>query len=291
MQKIGFVKFILLHVLCLSVCLFSPLCFSEPAGNKTWEYYAKSQGGSVYYYNIANSNKSSNVKSVWSYKTITDDERKEKIESLKKHTSEESIKYQDYDYSISMLEIDCIKKLNKVKEILYYDHKGKVINQDIKNSAWEHIAPNSVGEILHKKICATENKSSIQPAINYKNNWIQYGRIIQGSVYLYDKNSIKQKAKNVVHVWRKLIYSHAHKERDIQKLVKSGRYTRGQLENLAYDLTLHEIDCRNNFSRLTSIICYDASGNILLQRSNDNAKWKKIVLKSQEDYLQKQICK
>lgn len=291
MQKIGFVKFILLHVLFLSVCLFSPLCFSEPAGNKTWEYYAKSQGGSVYYYNIANSSKSSHVKSVWSYKTITDDERKEKIESLKKHTSEESVKYQDYDYSISMLEIDCIKRLNKVKEILYYDHKGKVINQDIINSAWERIAPNSVGEILHKKICATENKSSIQPAINYKNNWIQYGRIIQGSVYLYDKNSIKHKAKNVVHVWRKLIYSHAHKERDIQKLVKSGRYTRGQLENLAYDLTLHEIDCRKNLSRLTSIICYDASGNILLQRSNDNAKWKKIVPKSQEDYLQKQICK
>lgn len=291
MQKIGFVKFILFHVLFLSVCLFSHPCFSEPAGNKTWEYYAKSQGGSVYYYSIAHSNKSSNIKSVWSYKTITDDERKQKIESMKKYKSEEAVKYQNYDYSISMLEIDCIKKLHKVKEILYYDHKGIIINQDIINSAWERITTNSVGEILLKKICATENKPSIQQAIHQKNNWTQYGRIIQGSVYSYDTNSIKHKTRNVVQVWRKLKYSDAHKERDIQKLVKSGLYTREQLESLAYDLTLHEIDCRKNFSRLTSIICYDASGNILLQRSNDNAKWKKIVPKSQDDYLKKRICK
>jgi hypothetical protein len=294
-------------VVFLFVFLFPYICFSGPESNKTWEFYGKSKGGSAYYYSRTDTTTSSDIIAVWSYKTITDDERKEKIESIKKYNLEESTKYLHYAYSISLLEIDCKKKLNRAKEIIFYNNEGKILDHDIFNSEWESIISKSIGEILYQNICINEKKPYVGPLKakpakiettrtgppkmkdSDKNNWVQYGKF-KGSVYSYNKGSIKHKTKNVAQVWRKLIYSNEHKERDIQMLVKSGLYTRQQLERLSYDLTLYEIDCKNNRSRLTSIICYDKNDNRLLQRSNDKAKWESIAPKAEEYYLRKQIC-
>lgn len=297
-----------LWISCFIVFLSSALCFSEPASNK-WEFYGKSKGGSLYYYNKATASQSADITTVWSYKTITDNERKEKVESVRKDNMEESIKYQQGDYSISRIEIDCHKRLNRVKEILFYDKEGTILDHGIFNNEWESIAPQSMADLLYQKICVTEKKSytekpdkmsakiksagpeSLKIKKREKHDWIPYGRLIQGSVYAYDKANIKYKEKNIVQVWRKLTYSNDHREKDIQKLVKSGLYTREQLEKLSYDLTLHEIDCKNKRSRLTNIICYDMYDNVLFQRSNNKAKWKNIMPESQLDFLQKQACK
>jgi hypothetical protein len=140
------------------------------------------------------------------------------------------------------------------------------------------------------KTKSAEIKSSTTKKTD-KYDWVQYGRPLNGSVYAYDKASITYKEKNIVRVWRKLTYSEEHREKDIQQLVKSGLYTKAQLEKLSYDLTLHEIDCKNKRSLLLNIICYDRYDNVLLKRSNHNAPWKQIVPDSQTDLLRKQVCK
>jgi hypothetical protein len=294
---------------CLLVLLSSVSCFSEPAAGKSWEFYGRSKGGSSYYYNKATMPESSDITTVWSYKTITDQERKEKIESIKKYNTEESIKYHQYDYSMSRIEIDCKKRLNRVKEIISYDKEGKILEQGIFNNEWESIAAQSMADSLYQKICVAEKKTDMKKSDRMstkiksaeiessktkktdKHDWVQYGRPLNGSVYAYDKASINYKGNNLVRVWRKLTYSDEHREKDIQKLVKSGLYTKEQLEKLSYDLTLHEIDCRDKRSRLINIICYDRYDNVLLKRSNNDSKWKQIIPESQEDLLQKQVCK
>ncbi len=84
----------LFTILCASVC------FSDARSNVKWDFYGKSKTGSNYYYSITGPASSADVVSVWSYKTVTDDEKNLKIESLKKENPEEAIKYRDYAYSI-----------------------------------------------------------------------------------------------------------------------------------------------------------------------------------------------
>lgn len=293
----------LFTILCASVC------FSDARSNVKWDFYGKSKTGSNYYYSITGPASSADVVSVWSYKTVTDDEKNLKIESLKKENPEEAIKYRDYAYSISKLDVDCPKKLSRAREIILYTTEGRILDDAVLNNEWENVAPQSIGEMLYQKVCAggkniyTEpprSEPTAKPAVTRtpepvkskdsdKGNWIEYGRY-KGSVYFYDKNSIKRPSKNIIQVWRKLTYSDEHRERDIRMLVKTGAYTKKQLEKLWYDVTLDEIDCEKNRVRSISIICYDTGNNVLLRRDNPKAKWQYIIPQSHEFYLKKRVC-
>lgn len=305
-------KFFYLYFLPLVLLILPSVGFCATESNVKWEFYGKSKTGNTYYYSVTGATASPDVVSVWSYKTVTDDEKKEKIESVKKENPEDTIKYRDYAYSISKLEVDCPKKISRAKEIILYSTAGRILDDAVLNSEWEKIAPGSIGEMLYQKICvggkkpvsepprtepnakpaAETKKVTPEPVKSQKSDkdtWIEYGKF-KGSVYAYNKNSIKRTSNNIIQVWRKLTYSDAHRERDIQMLVKTGAYSRKQLEKLWYDVTLDEIDCKKNRARSISITCYDTSNNVILQRSNDKAKWQFIVPKSHEYYLKQQVC-
>jgi hypothetical protein len=76
MKKISLAGSLLFIVSFSLVLTFSSICSSEPATNKTWEYYGTSKGGGSYYFSKIYNAKSSDITSVWNYKTITDAERK-----------------------------------------------------------------------------------------------------------------------------------------------------------------------------------------------------------------------
>lgn len=169
----------LLFIIFFSLVLtFASICSSEPAGNKTWEFYGTSKGGGSYYFSKINNAKSADVTSVWRYKTITDIERKEKIESLRQYKPDKSIKYKNYSYNIARIEINCKRKLNRVVESMSYDHKGNILEHGIFDNEWESIIPQSMNEKLYQKKCLTEDNPSIK-IIPYKSNWAQYGNIIE----------------------------------------------------------------------------------------------------------------
>jgi hypothetical protein len=123
--------------------------------SKVWESFGKDSGGGVYYYNKTNM---TNIISFRLYYIVTDDEKKERIERIKKYDLNKSIEYENYDHDISEVEIDCNNRLTKVKEFTEYDNQENVLKHNInKDSEWKSILPGSIEE-FYKKNCVTPNK-------------------------------------------------------------------------------------------------------------------------------------
>jgi len=165
----------LLFMIFLWVLTFASVCFSGPAGHKAWEFYGTSKGGGSYYFSKIKNAKPSDITSVWIYKPIT---AAEKIESLRQYKQDESIKYKNYSYNISRMEINCKKKLNRVVESMSYDNKGNILEHGTFDNEWENIIPQSMNEKLYQKNCLTEDKPSIRKT-PYNSNWAQYGNIVR----------------------------------------------------------------------------------------------------------------
>ncbi len=122
--------------------------------SKVWEYFSDN-----WYYNKTSLSKLSNIISVWTYTIVTDIFRKKTIESTNIYDSELSKKYQNYDHYLSLYEIDCKKKREKLNEYMDYDDKGNILDHQIyKNSKWESISHENVLEELYNKICVTQKK-------------------------------------------------------------------------------------------------------------------------------------
>lgn len=148
-------------VLCifLLIIVFSTpsICFSQP-DSKKWEFYGKDIEGSMYFYKKRTIRKSSKI-IVRTYQTVTDDERKEEIERVKKYNIEESLKYQNYDHIVSLYEIDCRNKLVNIKQIIDCDNRGGILySVKNKNSEWKSIIPGSTMESLYQKLCVNQKK-------------------------------------------------------------------------------------------------------------------------------------
>lgn len=178
MKKISLAGSLLFIIFFSLVLSFSLVCSSEPLGNRTWKFYGTSKGGGSYYFSKIHNAKSSDVTSVWRYKTITDVERKGKIESLRQYKPDESIKYKYYSYNISRIEINCKKKLSRVVESMAYDNKGNILEHGTFDNEWERIIPQSMNEKLYQKNCLAEDKPSIKKP-PYNSNWAQYGSIVE----------------------------------------------------------------------------------------------------------------
>lgn len=171
-NNVNFIRFAFILVVCLLELLFSSMCFVEAADHGNWSFYGKSQDGNIYYFKIYKTNLSG-VISVWHYRTVTENERKEKISSLKTYDSKKISEYKKYSYCISRIEIDCKQKLNRIQENIFYDKTGKMIDHNTFESEWKSIASLSVDEKLYQTVCSTDNNPPIQNS-NYKDNWAKY---------------------------------------------------------------------------------------------------------------------
>jgi hypothetical protein len=154
MKKINSIVSLSLIVFFLVVFSFPSICFSEP-DSKVWKSF-----GDDWYYNKKTLTKSSNIVSVWTYRTVTDEEKKQKMEIVKKEDSKKSIKYTHYDHYLGLWEIDCVKKLFRGKEFKDYDNKGKVISSLKHLFDWKNIKPNSVMNNLYDNVCVIPKKPS-----------------------------------------------------------------------------------------------------------------------------------
>jgi chemotaxis protein histidine kinase CheA len=147
----------LLIFLIVMVFSIPSLCFSAQPDSKVWESFDND-----WYYNKTNIDKSSYIISVWVYKSVTNDNRKEKIEIIKKSDLDKSIKYQKIDHYLSLWEIDTKNKQKRLKELKDYDDKGNVLESNVyKDREWKDIKPNSVFDKLYIKLGLTQKE---QPA-------------------------------------------------------------------------------------------------------------------------------
>ena len=151
-------KCYLLYILytLLTIIFFSipSIGFSAQPNPKIWKTLEYNS-----YYNIKIITTSSDTILVWTYKTVTDDTRKKRIEEVKRYDLERSIKYQQYHHEAVLWEIDCKKRLWRLKDIIDFDNNEKALDRyRYENSEWESITPNSRGELLYQKICVIEKK-------------------------------------------------------------------------------------------------------------------------------------
>jgi hypothetical protein len=125
------------------------ICFSEQPDPKVWERLSDN-----FYYNKTNLVRSSGTISVWTYRTIADEERKYLIEHFRESDSEKSKKYQNIDHQTMLLDIDCRKKLSKIEKLVNYDDKdNKLYEETYTNSEWTDIIPESKLDETYNKLC------------------------------------------------------------------------------------------------------------------------------------------
>jgi hypothetical protein len=145
----------------MSVTSLPLICFSEQPDPKEWEHLSDN-----FYYNKTNLIKSSDTISVWTYRTIADDERKYLIEYFRESDLEKSKKYQNLDHQTMLLNIDCRKKLSKIEKLVNYDYKENVLYEETyKNSEWKSIIPESKLDETYNKICVTPEKKDETTAL------------------------------------------------------------------------------------------------------------------------------
>jgi hypothetical protein len=148
----------------MSVISSPSICFSGQPDPKVWEHLSNN-----FYYNKTNLIKSSDTISVWTYRTIAEDERKYLIEHFRESDLKKSTKYQNLDHQVTLLDIDCRKKLSKIEKLVNYDDKENVLYEETyKNSEWTSIIPESKLDETYNKICVTPEKQEQTNAL--KNN-------------------------------------------------------------------------------------------------------------------------
>jgi hypothetical protein len=137
--------------LIIMVFSFPAVCFSEKPNPKIWKPLEYNS-----YYNIKIITTSADSLLVWTYKTVMNDAREKRIEEVKKYDLERSIKYRQYHHEAVLWEIDCKKKLWRLKDIIDFDNDEKVLDRyTYNNSEWESIIPKSMMDALYQKVCVT----------------------------------------------------------------------------------------------------------------------------------------
>ncbi|HUN55594.1 MAG TPA: surface-adhesin E family protein [Smithella sp.] len=139
--------------LIVMVFSFPALSFAGEPDSKVWEAFDND-----WYFNKTNMIKSNYIVSVWVYKDVGVEGRKEKIEAIKKTDPDKAAKYQKYDHYLSLWEVDLNNKQRKLKEVADYDDRGNVIESNVyRDREWKDIKPNSIFEKLYNKVSAIQN--------------------------------------------------------------------------------------------------------------------------------------
>jgi len=134
-----------------SIMSIPSVCFSEQPDPRVWQLLSDN-----FYYNKTKLNKSSDIISVWTYRTIANEERKYLIEHFRESDLGKSIKYQSLDHQVMLIDIDCRQKMSKIKKLENYDDRKNVLYEETyQNSEWTEITPESKLDEIHKNICAT----------------------------------------------------------------------------------------------------------------------------------------
>ena len=138
------------------VLSFSSTGFSEQPNPKIWAPL-----GSHSYYNKKIITKSPDILLVWTYKAMTDDAGRKRVEEVKKYDLEKSIKYKNYHHEAVLWEMDCKNRRIMLKEIIDFDKRGTVLDRyRYDPSLWESIIPGSGGERLYQNVCISRKKPS-----------------------------------------------------------------------------------------------------------------------------------
>ena len=125
---------------------------------RVWKYYTTDIVGYICFFNKTNISKTSNILSIWSYDILTDSAKKDLIEYIEKNKiNMNKTNFSELDHTVKWVEIDCINKKIKRKEIINYDPNNNILNhQKIENDDWSDISPYTSSEDIYKRFCVSQ---------------------------------------------------------------------------------------------------------------------------------------
>jgi len=110
-----------------------------------WKYYGTNEDGSYYYDTESMTRLSKNFMKVWVQSAYTE-------EGISHWVREGGKSFQDLDFTLILLELNCAERSIRYLQIVFYSKKGEMF-YPIDNEEWHFIAPNSLIGELHKEVC------------------------------------------------------------------------------------------------------------------------------------------
>jgi len=140
----------------ISLSFFIIVLFVTPViGSSEWVDYGRNKDGDVYFYMKINIDKGKGkyIVQVWDKQLYFDKGREKIIQIVKKMgwPTEEWNKIEDV---MSFYEIDCKKKgIRKISYIFFDTSGNSVYSRSYDNLKWVFIPPDTMLDILQKKVC------------------------------------------------------------------------------------------------------------------------------------------
>lgn len=110
-----------------------------------WKYYGTNEDGSYFYDTESMTRHPKDLIEVWVQSAYTE-------KSLSHWVREGGKDFQDLDFTLISLELNCVERSARYLRIVFYSKNGKVF-YPIDNDEWHFIAPDSMIESLHKEVC------------------------------------------------------------------------------------------------------------------------------------------
>ena len=110
-----------------------------------WKYYGTNEDGSYFYDTESMTRLSKNLIEVWVQSAYTE-------KSISHWVREGGIGFQDLDFTLISLELNCVERSTRYLRIVFYSKNGKVF-YPMNNDEWHFIAPDSMTGTLSKEVC------------------------------------------------------------------------------------------------------------------------------------------
>ncbi len=110
-----------------------------------WKYYGTNEDGSYFYDTESMTRQSKDRTEVWVQSVYSE-------KSISHWLKEGGKGFQDLDFSLILLELNCADRSARYVRAVFYSKNGKVFHP-MENDEWHFIAPDSMTETLHKEVC------------------------------------------------------------------------------------------------------------------------------------------
>jgi len=107
--------------------------YAEVWGGVDWKYYGTNEDGSYFYDTESTTRLSKNLVEVWVQSAYTE-------KSISHWVREGGKDFQDLDFTLISLELNCVERSARYLRIVFYSKNGKVF-YPIDNDEWHFIAP------------------------------------------------------------------------------------------------------------------------------------------------------
>jgi hypothetical protein len=110
-----------------------------------WKYYGTNEDGSYFYDTESMTRNSKNLVEVWVQSAYTE-------KSISHWVREGGKDFQELDFTLILLELNCLERSTRYLRIVFYSKNG-IVFYPIDNDEWHFIAPDSMTGTLHREVC------------------------------------------------------------------------------------------------------------------------------------------